>query len=321
MYQKISEALGHAGYMASELIATQIALLLHQSSKAVRAMILDGPPGAGKTALAKAVAKVTGAQFIYVPAHPGSTPEDFLYDANIVQILRGVSGDHEAVKTARDVIDFGFLPMVFEASQRGPVVALVDELDKSSPKCDSLFLTALEEGEVMVKGVGPVKAKLENIILFFTKNGERSVSEPLMRRCRRMYLRFPEPQLEMAILMGILKPQEIAEKVSLKLAGEQPKPNKVVAQMLITAASKLREQELFLKQPCTAELGYAMSDIVYLKEWRVSNEVAKTVVMSWLAAYPEDLALAEQVLNYSEGNRGMVKTQEFDRFLYQLLKG
>lgn len=292
----VQASLQTTGYVADEYLAAQVALLLCQDSGAVKAMLLDGPPGAGKTALAKAVAKILSSNFVYVPAHPGSTPEDFLYDINIVQILKGVGGDATAVRSAEDVIDLGFLPKVFQMSQNGLVVALVDELDKSSHKVDSLFLSALQEGEVMVKGLGPIKANLDNIIIFFTKNGERMVSEPLMRRCRRAYLDFPGEDLELLILKGELS-TTACQTISMPKF-QAPKAGDALLRLLIAAANQLRQQgQNMLKAPCTAELSVAATDLMHLKSWQIAQDVKVRVAMQWLAAYPEDMALAIRLLD------------------------
>lgn len=297
--QLLKNALAMVGYMASDLIAAQIALLLASSSKSVKAMLLDGPPGAGKTYLAKCVARVLGVDYVYIQAHPGSCPEDFLYDANIVQILRGVAGDTSAVRSAEDVIDLGFLPLVFKASQQGMVVAFVDELDKANPKTDSLFLAALQEGEVVVKGLGRIKANTSNLLLFFTKNNEREVSEPLMRRCRREYLGFPAADLEMAILTGkvkdgqIEKALRISEEPVTELPAELPE---AVARVLITTANQLRaKQEDLIKAPATQELMMAGADAIRLARWGAPGLVGQ-IVFGWLAAYQEDRTILKGII-------------------------
>lgn len=303
--KEVQDDLKKVGYVAGEYLAAQVALLMAQQGGMVRTMLLDGPPGAGKTFLAQSVAAILNAAFVYIPAHPGSTPEDFLYDINIVQILRGVAGDKTAVQSAADVVEFGFLPTVFTMSQNGLVVALVDELDKSSPKVDSLFLSALQTGEVMVKGIGPVKANLDNIIIFFTKNGERMVSEPLMRRCRRVFMAFPEEDLELQILMGNTQKAQIDKPLQLPTSVEAD-PREGLLKLLVVAANKLREQELMIKPPCTSELSLAAADALLLKHWGVANSVTSQVVLRWLAAYQEDYVLASKVLNDKE---------EFERLL------
>ena len=308
--QSVLAGLKNAGYVAAEKLAAQIALLLASNGGAVKAMLLDGPPGAGKTALAKAVARILGVEYIYVQAHPGSAPEDFLYDANIVQILRGVSGDRTAVQTVEDVVELGFLPRIFRASQHGLVVAFVDELDKASPKTDSLFLAALQEGEVHVRGIGTVKANLENLVLFFTKNNERQVSEPLMRRCRREYLGFPSADLEMSILTGKVGAGKIEKPVSVhhEPVGNLPE---AVARVLVEIAGKLRaRQEDLIKPPATQELMMAGHDTVRLARWGASH-FSGDVAFGWLAAFPEDREILRGIVTpekLSELLNGAVKS-------------
>ena len=230
-----------------------------------------------------------------VQAHPGSAPEDFLYDANIVQILRGVAGDSEAIKSAEDVIDLGFLPTIFKASQEGPVVAFVDELDKANPKTDSLFLSALQEGEVVVKGLGRIKANLKNLILFFTKNDERQISEPLMRRCRREYLGFPKAELEMSILTGKVKAGEVKKAMEIPTETVDQLPE-AVAQVLVSVAGKLRDkQEDLIKPPATQELMLAGSDVIRLARWQGLG-LAGEIVFGWMAAYQEDQEILKGII-------------------------
>lgn len=283
----ILAALRQVGYEASEQLAAQVALLLTSDSGMVKTMLLDGPAGAGKTSLAKAVARILDVPYIYIQAHSGSGPDDFLCDANIVQILRGVAGDRDAVRSAEDVIDLGFLPMVFRASQMGPVVAFVDELDKANPKTDSLFLSALQEGEVVIQGLGRIQANLDNLILFFTKNNEREISEPLMRRCRREYLGFPAEDLEMAILTGKVKGGKVAKPVVAPVEPVEELPE-AVAKVLVTVANRLRaRQEDLRKPPATQELLMAGEDAIRLVRWGVPNLVGE-VAFGWLAAFQED---------------------------------
>ncbi len=291
----VQEALRAVGYVACDRVAAQVALLLASNGGSVKAMLLDGPSGAGKTSLAKSVARILGVEYIYVQAHPGSAPEDFLYDANIVQILKGVAGDRSAVKTAEDVVELGFLPTVFRASQHGTVLAFVDELDKANPKTDSLFLSALQEGEVIIKGIGAIKANLRNLVIFFTKNDERQISEPLMRRCRREYLGFPSADLELALLTGKVRVGKPAKAMGLPHEPVESVPE-TVAKVLITVANQLRaKQEDLIKPPATQELEMAGHDVVRLARWGALG-IAGEVAFGWLAAFQEDREILRQII-------------------------
>ncbi len=297
MVPVIKAALKKCGYAASDLLAGQVGLLLaSRGQEGVSSMLLDGPPGAGKTALAKSVARMLGVDYIYTQAHPGSAPEDFLYDANIVQILRGVAGDREAVRTAEDVVDLGFLPAVFRASHQGQVVCFVDELDKASPKTDSLFLSALQEGEVNVKGLGRIKARLENLVLFFTKNNEREISEPLMRRCRREYLGFPSESLELSILTGGCRTIGMDKPIVVKEETMDSLPESV-ARVLVTVANQLRaKQEDLIKPPATQELLAAGRDAMRLVCWK-ANELVGQICFGWLAGFREDREVLKGIIS------------------------
>lgn len=291
----VRNALTTVGYVASEQLATQVALLLASNGGMVKAMLLDGPPGAGKTHLAKSVAKILGVDYVYMSCHPGTTPEDVLYDVNIVNILRGAGGDASAVRSAEDVVDLGFLPTVFRASQQGVVVAFVDELDKANPKTDSLFLTALQEGEVQVKGIGRIRANLENLIIFFTKNDERQVSEPLMRRCRREYLGFPSADLEMALLTGKVKRGTLDQPLAMPEEPVAYTPEQI-AKVLVTVANQLRaKQEDLIKPPATQELEMAGHDVIRLARWGAWGMLG-VVTFGWLAAYQEDREILKQII-------------------------
>jgi MoxR-like ATPase len=291
----VRDALAAVGYVASDKLATQIALLLAGNGRSVKAMLLDGPPGVGKTHLAKCVARAMGVDYVYIQAHPGSVPEDFLCDINIVQILKCAAGDRQAVKTTEDIVELGFLPTVFRASQRGPVVAFVDELDKANPKTDSLFLSALQEGEVIVKGLGRIRANLANLVIFFTKNDERQISEPLMRRLRREYLGFPSADLELSILTGKVRGGKLDKALEMIYEPVDSIPE-AVARVLISAANQLRaKQEDLIKAPATQELEMAGHDVVRLARWGALG-MAGEIAFGWLAAFQEDREIFRQMM-------------------------
>jgi len=94
--------------------------------------LVEDLPGSGKTTLARAVARTVGGSFRRIQATADLLPADITGS--------GIWNPQEQV--------FGFVP--------GPLfahVVLVDELNRTSPRTQSAFLEAMEEGAVTVDGV------------------------------------------------------------------------------------------------------------------------------------------------------------------------
>ncbi len=94
-------------------------------------LLLEGPPGTGKTSLAKGMAAAFGGKFSRIQMTSDLLPSD------VVGILR----------MRPDAGDFEF--------REGPIFAnflLADELNRTTPKTQSALLEAMEEGTVTIDG-------------------------------------------------------------------------------------------------------------------------------------------------------------------------
>ena len=172
----ICDRLRAAGYepRPAECLALRA---VERAAGGVRALLLEGPPGCGKTALAEAYATATGARYVYALLHSWSDDQELFRG---VDVCAAVAGD------AARVSQPGVLAVAAEASQKGPVVLCLDELDKAPERVEALLLDVLQSGRVPVRPGEHVSMRLDNVVVFLTTNAMRPITDALLRRVRRV---------------------------------------------------------------------------------------------------------------------------------------
>ena len=171
------EYLKNSGYLIDRTSADLVQIALELPG--VKAVLLEGPPGVGKTALTEKIARWLGAEYIYVLATPNTDEDALLYkfvpDENTKSGIRVAEGPlTQAVK---------------KAAAGKKVVLVIDEFDKTRPSTDALLLDLLQNGRVTLYLGGKedvLVADPSNLYIFLTSNSMREFSEPLMRRLVRM---------------------------------------------------------------------------------------------------------------------------------------
>jgi MoxR-like ATPase len=233
--EEVRERLAETGYLASTAVATTVFL----ADRLGKPLLVEGPAGVGKTALATAVSQATGSRLVRLQCYEGVDESRALYEWNHAkQLLRITAGRDESWDEARtDIFSEEFLlrrPLLTAISGDEPTVLLIDETDKADVEIEGLLLEVLGDFQITVPELGTITASRSPFVVL-TSNATRELSEALRRRCLFLHIDFPDPELERRI-------------VRLKAPGVQD----ALAESVVRVIAALRAMEL-RKVPSVAE--------------------------------------------------------------------
>ncbi|WP_224279284.1 AAA family ATPase [Nocardioides lacusdianchii] len=232
--------LREAGYLTDDATA----LTAYLAGALEKPLLVEGPAGVGKTELAKAVARATGAELVRLQCYEGLDEARALYEWNYKkQLLRIQASSGQGSRqdswseTHDDIFTEEFLltrPLLSAIRREEPTVLLVDEVDKTDIEVEGLLLEVLSDFQVTIPELGTVTATRRPFVVL-TSNASRELSEAVKRRCLFLHLDYPDAERERAI-------------VTSQVPGLDDK----VAAQLVDVVVRLRELEL-KKAPSIAE--------------------------------------------------------------------
>lgn len=200
------------GYECLPYLAVQLSLVLDTPREMVKTLVLEGPPGCGKSFMAKALSRVTGAELLVFQCYKGMPTNMLIEYRNEVAIARAGAG----LKVREDdIMELGVLSRAFLKSQSQPVILLIDEIDKVDVSLDTFFLGPIQDGRIWSQAGRAIDANLENLLLVFTKNFERPLNDALLRRVHPIQMTYLDSKLERKILKPHCVPQLIDNLVGL----------------------------------------------------------------------------------------------------------
>ncbi|HEX5497383.1 MAG TPA: MoxR family ATPase [Mycobacteriales bacterium] len=198
----VADRLATAGYLADDAIATTVFL----ADRLGKPLLVEGPAGVGKTALADAVATATRADLIRLQCYEGLDEARALYEWNYrKQLLRLQSADAGSwQESSQEIFGEEFLlprPLLTAIRRTGPTVLLIDETDKADVEVEGLLLEVLSDFQVSIPELGTISAAGRPFVLL-TSNATRELSEALKRRCLFLHLDYPSADRERAIVLS-----------------------------------------------------------------------------------------------------------------------
>lgn len=207
----IDESLLQSNYVSNNEISTT----LYLSFLLGKPMLIEGPPGVGKTELAKVVAKTYNRDFFRIQCYEGITFEQIVGEWNYQKQLLHLEAAKNDSNSEDKIFDEEFFirrPLLNAFLNDNDSVLLIDEIDKADEEVESFLLQALGEQEITINDLGTFQLK-NDLIVILTSNSQRSLLDETKDRCLFLYIPYPSVEREVEIVKSKL-PEANDETVS-----------------------------------------------------------------------------------------------------------
>jgi MoxR-like ATPase len=191
------------GYVVEEELATVLLLML----KLEKPLLLEGPPGVGKTEAAHIIASHLDTKLIRLQCYEGLDINSAVYEWNYQKQLLSIKINEDSKLSIEEKESHIFseefllkrpLLQAITETDKAPVL-LIDEVDRADEEFEAFLLELLSAYQMSIPEMGTIKATHKPIVLL-TSNRTRELSDALKRRCLYHWVAYPDFEKELNII-------------------------------------------------------------------------------------------------------------------------
>lgn len=193
----VEKILTKNNYIPDNNIATVVFLAISLK----KPILIEGPPGTGKTEVAKAISKAFEKDFFRIQCYEGITFEQIVGEWNYQKQLLSLEMS-KINKQEEDVFKEKFFikrPLLSSFMSENHSIILIDEIDKADEEVESFLLQALGEKQITVNDLGTFELK-NDLLVVMTSNSQRQLLDETKDRCLYLYIDYPNFERELEIV-------------------------------------------------------------------------------------------------------------------------
>jgi MoxR-like ATPase len=181
--------------------------VVYVASKMQKPLIIEGPPGCGKTELAVAIASAGDTVIERLQCYAGITEEKAIgrFDPALQELFlrtqaERIGTDWESIRNSLHSLNFFVQgPLLRAMLSERPCVLLIDEVDKVDEEFEAMLLELLSAWQISIPKLGTVQHRSVPFVVM-TSNETRRLGDPLRRRSLYIRIEYPSVDREKEIL-------------------------------------------------------------------------------------------------------------------------
>ncbi len=253
----VENVLARNNYIPDDNIVTVVFLALSLK----KPILIEGPPGTGKTELSKGISRAFERDFFRIQCYEGITFEQIVGEWNYQKQLLSLEMS-KINKSEEDVFKEEFFikrPLLSAFMNKKHSVVLIDEIDKADEEVESFLLQALGEKQITVNDLGTFELN-NDLMVIMTSNSQRQLLDETKDRCLYLYIDYPTFEREVEIVKS-----------------HTPDASLNLIKSVVRAIQKIRKLNLTKNPSIRATVDWVRSLMLFNKDDLDADSLKKTI--------------------------------------------